>query len=349
MSVKYLGSKRKLIPHIMDALGPHLSKIETACDLMTGTTRVAQAIKGAGPIQVLANDSSTYAYVLARTFVEANRALVDTLKLECQISDLNHLPGKGGWFVERYSREAQFFQESNARRIQAIRDEIDRLYPMERDGKYPLEHSILLTSLMMAADRVDNTCGVQMAYLKHWCHRSNLPITLRLPELTQGSGLASNCDATDPGYLRLLNRNVDLVYIDPPYNQHSYRSNYHIWETLVRWDNPETYGVANKRIDCKTVKSPFNSKPKALPAFTDMIRHFEDVPYLLVSFSNEGYLSLDELTETLHASGRAVILHKIPHNRYIGSRIGVYNPAGEKVGTPGAEVNVEYLLLAVKQ
>ena len=43
-------------------------------------------------------------------------------------------------------------------------------------------------------------------------------------------------------------------------NQHSYRGNYHIWETLVRWDKPEVYGTACKRVDCRSYQSPFNSK-----------------------------------------------------------------------------------------
>ena len=55
---------------------------------------------------------------------------------------------------------------------------------------------------------------------------------------------------------------ADLVYLDPPYNQHKYVGNYHIWESLVRWDQPEVYGKARKRIDCKQRRSAFNSRPR---------------------------------------------------------------------------------------
>jgi hypothetical protein len=110
---------------------------------------------------------------------------------------------------------------------------------------HPL-YPILLTSLIEAADRVDSTTGVQMAYVKQWAPRSANPLTLRVPELLPGPGRAVLGDALevapDAGAF-------DLAYLDPPYNQHRYFTNYHVWETLVAWDAPEPYGVARKRID----------------------------------------------------------------------------------------------------
>ena len=94
-----------------------------------------------------------------------------------------------------------------------------------------------------------------------------------------GRGVAWNTDATAAAEAFT----GTAAYLDPPYNQHSYRSNYHIWETLVRWDQPEVYGVARKRIDCKTDKSDFNSKRRIAAAMKDVVDAL-DVDRVVVSF-----------------------------------------------------------------
>ena len=116
--------------------------------------------------------------------------------------------------------------------------------------------AILLVSLMEAADRVDSTTGVQMAYLKAWAPRAANDLELRLPAILPGPGEAHELDAEQAAG----NWETDVVYLDPPYNQHRYAGNYHIWETLVRWDRPAVYGVACKRVDCRQYSSAFNSR-----------------------------------------------------------------------------------------
>ena len=105
-----------------------------------------------------------------------------------------------------------------------------------------------------------------MAYLKSWASRSFNDLELRIPKILHraqsGKSRAYQLDASDAS--RILDANI--AYLDPPYNQHKYLGNYHIWESLVLWDKPEVYGVARKRIDCKDRKSVFNSKPRAAKA-----------------------------------------------------------------------------------
>ena len=117
---------------------------------------------------------------------------------------------------------------------------------------------------MLAADRVDSTTGVQMAYLKQWAPRAHHDLELRRPDLIAGAGRTVRGDArqTVDGL-----EPVDLMYLDPPYNQHRYFTNYHIWETLVRWDAPEHYGVACKRVDSRdeATKSVFNLQAARCP------------------------------------------------------------------------------------
>jgi adenine-specific DNA-methyltransferase len=136
---------------------------------------------------------------------------------------------------------------------------------------------------------------------------------------------------------------VDLVYVDPPYNSHSYFSNYHLWETLVRWDAPEQYGVAGKRVDCRERKSRYNSRREAPAALAELLGALR-APWLLVSFNDEGFHEPRRVEELLGES-RYVGRIDVDSKRYVGAQIGIYNPSGEKVGTISRLRNRESLLL----
>ena len=129
----------------------------------------------------------------------------------------------------------------------------------------PVERGLVLTSLVEAADRVDSTCGVQMAYLKRWAPRAANALDLREPRARRRARAATVTCATRTRSPPAL-AGVDLAYVDPPYNQHSYLGNYHVWETLVVATSPIHYGVACKRADCRTRKSAYNSRRGAWPS-----------------------------------------------------------------------------------
>ena len=141
-----------------------------------------------------------------------------------------------------------------------------------------------------------------------------------------------------------LRGQVQCIYLDPPYNQHAYLSNYHIWETLVLQDQPEAYGIARKRIDCRTRKSPFNSKRKAAEALQSVLENI-NIENVLLSFSNEGVFTIEDINELMSQKGQVTTLWR-EHKRYVGSRIGIYNPSGKRVGKISHTKNREYLFLA---
>jgi adenine-specific DNA-methyltransferase len=136
---------------------------------------------------------------------------------------------------------------------------------------------------------------------------------------------------------------VDLAYIDPPYSQHSFHTAYHPLVTLVLNDAPATYGSEGKRLDCKLVKSPYNSKLLARAAWADLIANIR-APYVLASTSDEALVNPQHVIALMGMRGHVASL-AIRHDRYIGWRVGIYNPAGEKVGTPGKGENREHLIL----
>lgn len=328
--IKYIGSKRVLVPWIVETI-QGLEGARTVLDLFSGTSRVGHALKRAGYV-VTANDHNAYAAVLARCYVEADARRVRR-DAERLVRELSRVRPRAGWFTETYCEKSRYFQPRNGARIEAIREAIR--------GKAldPVTEAVLLTALMEAADRVDSTVGLQMAYLKAWAPRAYNELELRVPDVLAGPGRALEADAVDVAH----DGAWDVVYLDPPYNQHKYLGNYHVWETLVRWDEPEVYGVACKRIDCRTRRSAFNSRASIGAALTEIVRSVR-ARWIVVSFSDEGFLSRDEVTAVLGARGR-VREAKRPHRRYVGAKIGIYNPAGEKVGRAGHLWNEERLFV----
>jgi adenine-specific DNA-methyltransferase len=312
------------------------SSSQTALDLFTGTTRVAQAMKRAG-ITVTAVDTASYSEVFAKTYIELDRRQANEPELSEAIQRLNALDGKPGYFTETFCERASFFQAKNGVRIDAIRDQIEVEY--QNSWMY----QPLLASLISAADKVDSTTGVQMAYLKTWSRRSYADLELKVPELIDGTGAAVRADANEA--VESIPE-VDLAYLDPPYNQHRYFGNYHIWETLVRWDEPDFYGVANKRVDTRSPanKSLFNSKLTMPSALGDLISKVK-AKTLLLSYNNESWLSRRELTD-MCLKYEAVQVMDFDFKRYVGSQIGGYNQSGELVGKPGAKRNLEHVVIA---
>ena len=329
--IKYLGSKRALLDPIRTAVGALLPDGGRVCDLFSGTARVGHALKAQGHA-VWSNDLNAYAHALATCYVQAD-ADRWAPSAERVLAELREVRPEAGWFTQAFCQDARYFHPDNGARVDAMRERIEAL------NLEPELKAIVLVSLMEAADRVDSTAGVQMAYMKQWAPRALKPLELRLPALLPGTGRATRADAVEiAGEVE-----ADLVYLDPPYNQHSYLGNYHVWESLTLWDKPETYGIANKRVDVKTRKSAFNSRPGIGPALEAVIARVK-APNLIVSFNDEGYLARAELERMLSSRGPVRVI-EIAHPRYVGARIGIHNPNGEKVGTVGRLRNVEYLFV----
>ena len=274
--------------------------------------------------------------MLAGCYVATDRDALDGEALTRAVAELNALPGRRGYVTTTFCEQSRFFQPANGARIDAVRHAIEQHY-----SGSALE-PVLLTSLLEAADRVDSTTGVQMAYVKQWADRSFRPLELRVPELLPGRGTAVRGDACavapDLGAF-------DLAYLDPPYNQHRYEANYHIWETLVAWDAPEHYGVACKRTEIRDGgRSAFNSRRTMPAALAQVVRDVR-ARLLVLSYNDESWMGLDELVEACRVRGHVEVL-AFESNRYVGARIGIHNPAGKRVGSVGRLRNLEYVLVA---
>jgi adenine-specific DNA-methyltransferase len=361
--IKYLGSKRRLVP-ALTALA-EASGARTGLDLFCGTTRVSQAWKGLG-LEVTAVDSARVAHVLARCYVATDPGSRPGLRAEVDeaVDRLNAVVGRPGYVTETFCLASRYFRPENGARIDAVRDVIESEYA--GTDLWP----VLVTSLLEAADRVDSTTGLQMAYLKQWAARSLHPLVLRAPVLVNGPGHAVQGDACalvgsaglpeaqlpeaqlpeaqlpEAQLPEAQLPEVDLAYLDPPYNQHRYDSNYHVWETIVAWDAPSFYGVACKRDDLRDPerRSAFNGR-RTMPAALAQVVSSVRAEVMILSYNNESWLSFDELHALCSARGQVAVL-AFDSARYVGARIGIHNPAGRKVGTVSHLRNTEYVLVA---
>lgn len=333
--IKYIGSKRGMITPITAAVRALLPDGGRVADLFSGSARVSHALKREG-YAVWSNDMNAYAATLATGLIQADLERWGE-RAKRLVQELSEVAPQAGWFTEAFCERARYFHPANGAMIDAVRERIARL------SLEPELEAIALTALIQAADKVDSTAGVQMAFMKRWAPRALKPLTLKTPELlpsaASGPGRATRADVLDMA----AEVEADLVYLDPPYNQHSYLGNYHVWESLVLWDKPQTYGVANKRIDCRTRKSAFNFRGGIGPALTQVIEAVRS-PNLIVSFNDEGFLRADELVDMLGSRGPVRII-EVERPRYVGARIGIHDRKGVRVGQVGRLRNTERLFV----
>ena len=204
--IKYTGSKLKMLPYILPMVAD-LGDVHTALDAFSGTTRVAQAFSQIG-LDTTANDISEWSQVFATCYLVADKP--DSF-YQLIIDELNALPGYYGWFSEHYGGEGEEgkrpFQLKNTMRLDAIRDRIDTLKLSWEDK------CVLLTSLILALDAVDNTLGHYAAYLSGWSPRSYNDMVLKVP---QRFPIHTRNSVSKKDVFDVVSTYHDLVYLDPP-------------------------------------------------------------------------------------------------------------------------------------
>ncbi len=347
--IKYTGSKLKMLPFIVDMVSS--LNIHTALDAFSGTTRVAQAFAQMG-YDTTANDISVWSKVFATCYLLSKNP--DSF-YQPILDELNALKGYKGWFSENYGGETEEgkrpFQLKNTMRLDAIRDKIDE-YALPWEDK-----CVLLTSLILAMDAVDNTLGHYAAYLSGWSQRSYNDIHLKLPKRmplhTDNKVWRKDVfDAVQPYH--------DLVYLDPPYGSNNekmppsrvrYAAYYHLWKTIILNDHPKLFGKVNRREDSRDTISPsiFEEYKKtdegnfiAMQAIKNLIEQ-TNAHYILLSYSSGGRATKEELNDILHANGNVVVAREINYKKNVMSNMRWTN---EWINSDGKYM--EYLFLLEK-
>ncbi len=250
-----------------------------------------------------------------------------------------------------YRRERLFYTRSNGLTIDSIRNEIERFYPFpvepdagciergESSGEdFPYREKVLLLALLVhQAATYTNTSGVFKAYHKGFggfsgdaLTRILHPIILKHPVLwnTERAQHVFMMDAAQLlGNGPLARQDFDLAYLDPPYNQHQYGSNYHLLNTIALWDgmhpgDRQTGGKAGIRKDWVATRSDYCYRDRAPGVFRDTLGYLR-ARYIFVSYSTEGIIPFHELIDICAAHGKVSLLTD-EYVKYRGGRQSIH-------------------------
>jgi adenine-specific DNA-methyltransferase len=351
--IKYAGSKDKIIPFILKLV--HKLEIKNIFDGLSGTGRVAQAFARLG-YKVIANDIAIWSKIFAQCYLLNKKPKSYYQPI---INYLNNLPGRYGWFSEHYGGDPakkgpkRPWQLQNTMKLDAIRDEIDRISTDE------IEKAVLLTSLILALDKVDNTVGHYSAYLKEWASRSYNLMRLEVPDFIMSD---KHHEVYQQDIFELLPYiEVDLAYYDPPYGSANdkmppsrvrYSAYYHIWTTIIKNDKPPLFGRNNRRVDSSDTLSysPFEDFRKdkdgrfiAARAIEKLIRETK-AKYIVFSYSSGGRVPFQELIEIFSKYATILEIQKINYKKNVMTYMRwTYEWCHEK-----EEPHKEYLFLLEK-
>lgn len=298
IKMNYIGSKYSLLDFlettIKEVTGYKEGNNYIFADLFAGTGIVGQTYKAKG-CTVISNDVQYYSYVLNKHYIE-NISKLDTSLLDT----LNKLKPVKGFIYKNYCEGSgsgrNYFTNENGMKCDAIRIELDRLHSSGQINDHL--YFYYLASLVNSIDKYANTASVYGAFLKHIKKSARKEFQLEL--LPVVSGLAGKAYNEDINIL-IKKINGDVLYLDPPYNTRQYCSNYHVLETIARYDNPELSGVTGLR-DSSSQKSKFCSKRTVADTFEDLIKNAQ-FKYIFLSYNNEGLMSLNTIKEIMSRYG----------------------------------------------
>jgi adenine-specific DNA-methyltransferase len=337
--VNYIGSKYSLLPFIDEIAAKVIGRKETIlCDLFAGTGAVGRHFKRKG-FQVIANDIQFYAYVLNKAYLEINAPpRFTTLRkvyrdeiarhrrkpaepIQEVLDFVNSLCGKDGFIVRNYSPAGKrfYYTPENAQKADAIRAAIE----IWRADKIinQREYFYLLCALLEAIDQVANTASVYGAYLKSFKNSAKRALSLKPLALVNH---VKGCKAYNTDANQLVKRiNCDVLYLDPPYNHRQYGANYHVLETIAAYDNPQLRGMTGMR---DYPRSLYCRKKTAKEAMKNLIES-TSARHILVSYNDEGIMSLEDVQELLRLRGRPKIF-QTDYNRFKADNNREYKRSG---------------------
>lgn len=319
--MNYIGSKLSLLGFLEESINKVVDKdCDIFCDLFAGTGIVGSYFKKRG-YKVIANDIQYYSYVLNRHYIGNHKELhfaglakdVPSLKgIEIKnrkdfVCDyLSNLKGVKGFIYKNYclggtedkQESRQYFSNENGMRCDAIRQKIENW--KDRRLISDDEYYFLIASLIESIDKYANTASVYGAFLK------KLKKTAQNNFILKSANLIIN-DQDHDVFNEDINSVVgkisgDILYLDPPYNQRQYATNYHMLETIAKYDSPEIYGKTGLRKYQKQ-KSRYCSRMQVKEAFKDLILKARS-RYIFLSYNNEGLMTLKDIQEIMSLRGK---------------------------------------------
>ena len=169
------------------------------------------------------------------------------------------------------------------------------------------EYYFLVCSIIEAVPFVSNISGTYSAFLKTWDKRAFKELTLKLPEIikTRLTHKVFNMDSVD-----IISKfgSVDILYLDPPYNARQYAPNYHILETIAKWDKPDIKGKTGMR-EYKDQKSTFCSSKAGIKSLEKILENAK-FKHLILSYNDEGVMPEEEIIKLFKKHGKLEIIEQ---------------------------------------
>lgn len=319
--MNYIGSKLSLLEFLEKSIEVVVDENSRVfCDLFAGTGTVGTHFKRKG-YKVIANDIQYYSFVLNKQYIANHKPLkferlfkripelenIEIAKRKDLVCDhLSNLEGVKGFIYKNYclggtknqAFERQYFSDENGMKCDAIRIEIEKW--KEEEEITDNEYYFLLATLLETIDKKANTASVYGAFLKKMKKTAQTPLVLKPAELIMN-------DQEHEVYNDDINKVIgevegDILYLDPPYNQRQYATNYHLLETIAKYDNPKIYGKTGLR-EYGEQKSLYCSRNQVKKAFADLISSARQ-RYIFLSYNNEGLMTLDDIKEIMSSRGK---------------------------------------------
>jgi adenine-specific DNA-methyltransferase len=317
-----MGNKTKLMDVIDDLIVDNGLKQPglVFCDAFCGTGSVSDHFSDT--FRIISNDNLAFAAMMAEAKLHAADATFANLPVP-PFEYFNGMEGtRSGFVTQHYSPAGpagrMYFSIENAMLIDTIRQQIEDWHRADRITD--IERSYLVSCLLDSASKVANIAGVYGAYLKQWDPRAlkrmqfvDIEKIARPPSTVRGHR-TFNLPVLD--LIEAEGLQGDILYLDPPYTNNKYTTQYHVLETIAKMDDPDVKGITGAR-DMSSYNNDFSNKHRAMSAFERIVRQAR-FRYIILSYSSDGLMPEEFIKNTLCRYGKPETLQvrKIPYARY---------------------------------
>ena len=319
--MRFLGNKESIVNQIIELLDNKklLNKQYTFFDAFSGTGSVANAVKD--NFNIIINDKLKWCSLYSLGRIKASNVTFEKLEMDpfSYLNSNNRI--MKGFFYNNYSpanSKRMYFTSYNAGRIDYFRDTIEKWKESNKITRD--EYAVLMASLIESVSKVANVAGVYGAFLKKWDSRAKKEIRF-IPVETESSLFTLGQNKK----IKVYNKNIediisdvdcDILYLDPPYTQNQYGTQYHLLETLVLNDNPMISKVTGSR-PTGPMRSDWSKAYKVHILFDKIIAETK-AKYIIFSYSTDGLMSKSFIEASLkrYAKKGTYECFKISYKKY---------------------------------